>query len=212
MLSNVLPDVSPKLSLLGILATAALLAWMPPAHAKVTRIVIDTKVSPAFGGTSFGTAGQYETLAGRVFGELDPSDSHNTIINDINLAPKNANGKVEYVATFFLVKPIDMSKSSHLMWQDVPNRGGRITIAASSRNDGDIGLSSGWQGDNSGDTGQDANARSLSPIVQNGNDYAVVPIPKNPDGSSVTGVVMGRIMNVGGINSQPIIEHSNPIP
>ena len=79
-------------------------------------------------------------MAGRAFGELDPNDPHNAIINDIKLAPKNANGKVEYMATFFLVKPIDMSKSSHLMWQDVPNRGGRITLAPASRNDGDVGL------------------------------------------------------------------------
>ena len=206
------PDVFRKPFLLAALATATLLAWTPPTQARVTRIIVDMKVSPAFGGASFGTAGQYETLAGRVFGELDPNDPHNTIINDINLAPRNANGKVEYIATFFMVKPIDMSKSSHLMWQDVPNRGGRLTLAVASRNDGDIGLSSGWQGDNSGDTGQDANAGSLMPIVQNGNDYAVVPIPKNPDGSSITGVVMGRIMNVGGVNSQQIIEHSNPIP
>ena len=92
----------------------------------------------------------HETLAGRAFGELDPNDPHNTIITDIRLAPRNANGKVEYMATFFLVKPIDMSRSSHLMWQDVPNRGGRITICASERNKGDIGLSSGWQGDNIG--------------------------------------------------------------
>jgi hypothetical protein len=171
----------------------------------VTKIVIDTKVSPAFGGASYGTAGQYETLAGRVFGELDPNDPHNTIINDIALAPKNAGGKVEYIATFFMVKPIDMSKSSHLLWQDVPNRGGRITLAIASRNDGDIGLSSGWQGDNSGDTAHE-------PTPGNVNDWAVVPIPKNPDGSAITGVVMGRIMNVPGVNSQPIIEHSNPIP
>jgi hypothetical protein len=146
----------------------------------VTKLVIDTKVSPAFGGASFGTAGQYETLAGRVFGELDPNDPHNTIINDIALAPKNAGGKVEYTATFFMVKPIDMSKSSHLLWQDVPNRGGRITLAVASRNDGDIGLSSGWQGDNSGDTAHE-------PTPGNVNDWAVVPIPKNPDGSAITG-------------------------
>src|SRR5207247_5918402 len=145
----------------------------------VTRIVVDTKVSPAFGGASFGTAGQYETLAGRVFGEHQPGDHHNTIINDIDLAPKNTGGKVEYIATFLLVKPIDMSKSSHLMWQDVPNRGGRIVLAAASRNDGDIGLSSGWQGDNSGDTAQ-------IPAPGNTNDYAVVPIPKHPDGSVIT--------------------------
>src|SRR5215470_2249778 len=195
-----------RMRLLGVcIALASTLAFTNLGEARVTRIVIDTKTSPAFGGASFGSAGQYETLAGRVFGELDPSDPHNTIINDINLAPKNANGKVEYSATFFMVKPIDMSKSSHLLWQDVPNRGGRITLDVASRNVGDVGLSSGWQGDNSGATAQ-------VPAPGNTNDYAVVPIAKNLDGSPVTGFVMGRIMNVPGINSQPIIEHSNPIP
>src|ERR1044071_4084661 len=129
-----------------------LLLWTSSAQAEVKRIVIDRKVSPAFDGRSFGSAGQYETLAGRAFGELDPDDPHNRVITDIRLAQRNANGKVEYVATFFLVKPIDMTKSSHLMWHDVPNRGGRITIVEAERVLGDIGLSSGWQGDNSGNT------------------------------------------------------------
>src|SRR5882757_10516050 len=93
----------PRALLLEIGIAAVLLVGIPSVQARVTRIIIDTKVSPAFGGASFGTAGQYETIAGRVFGELDPNDPHNTIINDINLAPKNANGKVEYMATFFMV-------------------------------------------------------------------------------------------------------------
>jgi Alpha/beta hydrolase domain len=182
----------------AVLWLAVLVFCIPTiTSARVTEIVIDNKVSPAFGGQSYGSAGQYETITGRVFGELDPNDPHNAIITDINRASTmNAEGKVEYVATFFLVKPIDMSKSSHLMWQDVPNRGGRITLAAASREDGDIGLSSGWQGDNSGGTAQSNPAR----------DWAIVPVASN-----VTGVVMGRIMNVGGIDSQPIIEHSNPL-
>jgi len=191
-------------ALAGAAAVAALLALTPKAEARVTKILVDTKVSPAFGGASFGAAGQYETLAGRVFGELNPYDRHDAIINDIELAPRNANGKVEYMATFFLVKPIDMSKSSHLMWQDVPNRGGRITLAAASRIDGDVGLSSGWQGDNSGDTAHE-------PTPGNVNDWAVVPIARNRDGSPITGVVMGRILNASGPNSSPIIEHSNPL-
>src|SRR6267143_1006648 len=156
----------------------------PPAGAHIKKIVIDKKVSPAFDGASFGSAGQYETLAGRAFGELDPNDPHNTIITDVKLAPRNANGKVEYVASFYLVKPIDMSKSSGLMWQDVPNRGGRITINVAHRNDGDIGLSSGWQGDNSGRT-----------VPGGDNEYVSVPVAKNPDGSPVTGLVLGRIVN-----------------
>ncbi len=104
---------------------------MATAQAEVKKIVIDKKVSPAPELSSNGPAGPYETLAGRAYGELDPDDPHNAIITDIRLAPRNSNGKVEYMATFFLVKPIDMTKSSHLMWHYVPNRGGRITLDAS---------------------------------------------------------------------------------
>jgi len=131
---------------------AALLALPSVADAHIKKIVIEKKVSPAFDGATFGSAGQYETLAGRAFGELDPNDPRNAIITDIKLAPRNANGKVEYIVSFYLVKPIDMSKASHLLWQDVPNRGGRITINPIERGYGDIGLSTGWQGDNSGRT------------------------------------------------------------
>ena len=94
----------------GSIALAAALFAASPAQARVTKIVIDTKVSPAFSGVDYpaGSGRVYETLAGRVFGELDPTDSHNTIIQDLQLAPRNAAGKVEYSATFFLVKPIDI--------------------------------------------------------------------------------------------------------
>src|SRR5439155_4193002 len=183
------------------LMVSFVLLWVPSADAHVKKIVIDKKVSPAFGGQSFGAAGRYETLAGRAFGELDPNDPHNALITDIRLAPRNANGQVEYVASFFVVKPIDMSKSSHLMWHDVPNRGRRVTIVPAERNDGDIGLSSGWQGDNAGNTAPGAN-----------NDYAVVPTARNPDGSPVTGLVMGRIKNARGVASQPLFIFANPLP
>jgi len=184
----------------GLMVSLGMLS-VSPADAHVRKIVIDKKVSPAFNGQSFGPAGQYETLAGRAFGELDPNDPHNAIITDIKLAPRNANGRVEYVASFFLVKPIDMSRTSHLMWQDVPNRGGRITIPPASRIDGDIGLSSGWQGDNSGRT-----------VPADDNDWVTVPIAKNPDGSPVPGLVLGRIVNASGPDSRPLIINANPVP
>ena len=133
-------------------AVGLVLAMAATAQARVTRIAIEKKVSPAFDGASFGSAGQYETLAGKAFGELDPNDPHNAVIQDIKLAPRNARGMVEYTATFQIVKPVDMSKASHLMWHDVPNRAGRLTIVPIERANGDIGLSSGWQGDNSGAT------------------------------------------------------------
>ncbi|MDA1185677.1 MAG: alpha/beta hydrolase domain-containing protein [Acidobacteria bacterium] len=180
---------------------AALIAWTPTAQAEVKKIVVDTKVSPAFDGQVYGNAGQYETLAGRAFGELDPNDPHNRIITDIQLAPRNANGMVEYIASFFVVKPIDMSKSSHLMWHRVPNRGGRITIGEIERRAGDIGLSSGWQGDSSGRT-----------VPGDDNDYAIVPAARNADGSPVTGPVLGRIVNASGPDSSPMRVNANPVP
>ena len=160
-----IPTLRWKCSALAVVVGTALLAVAQPGYSRITRIVIDTKASPAFNGADLRQRRPpYETLAGRAFGELDPNDAHNTIINDIPLAPRNADGKVEYMATFFLVKPIDMTQEQRLLWQDVPNRGGRITIAALERNDGDVGLSSGWQADNSGATAQ-------SPAPGNTNDY-----------------------------------------
>src|SRR5215475_3063241 len=106
MMRSNLPGPSRRSAALGAVALALLLVWAAPTHARVSRIVVDTKVSPAFNGQSFGSTGQYETLAGRAFGELDPNDPHNAIIQDIALAPRNARGMVEYTASFQLVKPI----------------------------------------------------------------------------------------------------------
>ena len=194
---------STRNALLLAAASGVLAAGMvaTDANAKVTRIVIERKNSPAFDGANFGTAGQYEQLIGKAYGELDPKDPHNAIIQDINLAPKNAKGMVEYMATFQITKPIDMSKASHLMWHDVPNRSGRITIVPAERNLGDVGLSSGWQGDASGVT-----------APKETNDYVVVPVAHNADGSPITGLVLGRIMNASGPGSQMMYTHTNPIP
>jgi hypothetical protein len=191
--------LKPSAVLAAALAAAALAT---PADARVTRIEIDTKVSPAFGGASYGTVGRYETLAGRAYGELDPRDPLNAIITDLDLAPRNRRGKVEYITTFFVVKPIDMSRASGLMWHDVPNRGGRLTLSTDLRAAGDVGLSSGWQGDNSGATAYG------TPDA----DYVVVPVARNRDGSPITGRVMGRILNASGPESRPMIVHSNPVP
>jgi len=183
------------------LLALVLVSAATPAQADVRKIVVERRVSPAFEGRSYGSVGQYETLSGRAYGELDPADPRNAIITDIRLAPRNRRGMVEYVATFYLVKPIDMSRSSRLLWHDVPNRGGRITIGVQERNFGDVGLSSGWQGDQSGGTAPGAD-----------NDYVIVPVARNPDGSSITGPVIGRIVNASGPQSRRMIVHSSPVP
>jgi hypothetical protein len=197
-------------TLLVVAAGLALLAWAPPANARVTRIVIDT-MQPI--------AGQpYEALRGRAFGELDPAHPQNAIITDLQLAPRNADGKVEYVASFLIRKPTDMGAASGVLWHDVPNRGGNVALPADSFAARDAQLLSGWQGDNSGATAVPANAGCLPPYVlpcaapTSTNHWVKVPVAKNPDASAITGRVMGRILNASGVNSQPMIVHSNPLP
>ena len=86
------------------------LASLPSqAEARVTKIVVATKESPTYSGQAFASVGQYEKLVGTAFGEINPNDPHNAIITDIQLAPRNARGNVEYAATFTLIKPIDFA-------------------------------------------------------------------------------------------------------
>src|SRR5262245_61092255 len=93
-----------------------------PAEARITNIRIDSRVV-AYGGASFGSVGQYETLRGVAFGEVDPNDPLNEVITDIKLAPRNARGMVEYNMDFWISKPVDMSRANGTVLHDVPNRG-----------------------------------------------------------------------------------------
>lgn len=45
---------------------------------------------------------------GRAFGELDPRDPQNAVIVNIDRAPVNARGMVEYVVDFYILKPVDV--------------------------------------------------------------------------------------------------------
>src|SRR5713226_1073513 len=106
-----------------------------PAYARVKKVQISAKESPTFGGYSWPGVGQYEKIVGKAFGELDPKDPKNAVIVDLQLAPKNANGKVDYSFDFYILKPIDLAKGNHKMLYEPPNRG-RKTHAALNRGAG----------------------------------------------------------------------------
>src|SRR5437016_12873792 len=95
--------------------TAALLGAIGSSEARVTQITITQRTSPLFNGQSFGSVGMYEQIRGTAKGEIDPADRRNALITDIQFAPRNARGNVEYTATFTVVKPIDLSKGSGVM-------------------------------------------------------------------------------------------------
>ena len=155
-----------------------LLVCVTGINAHVTRMVVEKRESPAYGGQVFGQAGQYETLSGHFYGELDPKDPHNKIITDIALAPRNARGMVEYSATFAISKPVDMSKASGVLFYNVPNRGGGAPTGSP---EGHVSVVSGWQGD-------------IAPRA--GLQTITVPVAKNADGSAITGPVIERFINM----------------
>jgi hypothetical protein len=191
------------------MAVAVALAWTPSGEARVTRIVIDATEDIA---NPVDASRPYEQLTGRAFGELDPYRRHNELITDLRLAPRNANDKVEYVASFRIRKPKNTNDMSGVMWHDVPNRGGNVNFPNDSFGASDAQLLSGWQGDNSGATVVPANAGCLPPYVAPcaapvfANHYVKLPVL-----AGVTGKIFGRIINRSGTNAALNVQNS-PVP
>ncbi|HEX6213911.1 MAG TPA: hypothetical protein VFZ38_03785, partial [Vicinamibacterales bacterium] len=94
------------------------------ADASVTRLQIDRR-EIVLNGRPFGAAGPYEKLSGKVHFALDPALPQNAIIVDLNLAPKNAKGLVEFSADFYLLKPVDPGRGNGRLFYEAGNRGSK---------------------------------------------------------------------------------------
>jgi len=87
-----------------------------------------SRVEKVFDEMSFGSAGTYEKIAGRAFGEVDPAHRLNAGIVNLDKVPRNSAGRVEYWVDFCLLKPTDVSKSNRRLLLDVPNRGDKLAL------------------------------------------------------------------------------------
>jgi len=92
------------------------------AHVARVEIVSRTDVQD---GRAFGLAGSYERIVGRVYFAVKPENVHNRQIVDLDKAPRNAQGEVEFSADLYLYKPKDMNKGNGAVLFEVSNRGGR---------------------------------------------------------------------------------------
>jgi hypothetical protein len=94
------------------------------SHAAVTSIhVIDR--SDVLGNTSFGSAGPYERIVAKANFAVDPKLPANRIINDIDLAPRNEAGLVEFAADIYVLKPRDPARGNGTALYEVSNRGNK---------------------------------------------------------------------------------------
>src|SRR6202521_2912081 len=104
---------------------AALVVVAPAMmRAEVTRVEITSR-QDVLAGKPFGTVGAYEKLTGKVYFAVLPDNPHNRIVADIDKAPRNAQGKVEFSADLFILKPKDPSRGNGVVFFDVVNRGNK---------------------------------------------------------------------------------------
>jgi alpha/beta hydrolase family protein len=172
----------------------ALVLAAAPADARITRIEITRVESPTFGGASFGAVGTYDKLVGRAFGEVDPRDRDNAGIQDLELAPRNPRGNVEYSMDIYILTPHDRARGNATIFYDAVNRGNKVVLGLF--NFGAVGgneptaagdgflqsqgytvVWSGWQADVAAGGGR----MTLS-----------VPVAHRRDGAEITGRVRGE--------------------
>lgn len=117
------------------------------ANARVTRVEITERTDIA--------RGAYERLIGKVYFALDPANPHNRVVVDLDRAPRNAKGEVEFSADLFMLRPKTRSEA---MFVEISNRGGRSAVLNPERDDfllrhGFTVASVGWQFDARPDAG-----------------------------------------------------------
>ena len=94
----------------------------------ITDISI-THVADFADGHEFGAAGAYVRIKGMARGVLDPAAPANAVIVDLDKAPVNANGLVEYAVDFDMLRPKDPPHGGAILVYDVPNRGAKRILS-----------------------------------------------------------------------------------
>ncbi|HEV7394049.1 MAG TPA: alpha/beta hydrolase domain-containing protein [Burkholderiales bacterium] len=92
-----------------------------------TRLDIRTRAA-VLDEKPFGDAGAYEKIAGTMHFAIDPAHLLHRQITDIDAVQKNSQGRVEFSADFYLLRPADARKGNGRLLVDVPNRGRKVAL------------------------------------------------------------------------------------
>src|SRR5947209_1844352 len=97
-------------------------------QARVERVEILSR-GDILDGKLFGDAGAYEKIVGKIHFAVKPDDPHNKLIVDLDKAPRNAAGDVEFASDFYLLRPKEAGRASGSALIEIPNRGGKGILA-----------------------------------------------------------------------------------
>src|SRR5579862_3819111 len=87
------------------------------AQAAVTRVEITSRADDSHPG--------YEQITGKIYFAVDPRLAANKIIVDVDRAPRNSKGLVEFSSDLYVLKPKDAAKSNGTALLEISNRGGK---------------------------------------------------------------------------------------
>lgn len=104
-----------------------LIAAAMVSPAALYRIYVEERTD-VLGGRNFGNAGPYERIVGKAHFLVDPNLPANKLIADIEKAPRNADGMVEFSADFYMLKPRDPALGNGTLVFDVVNRGNKVML------------------------------------------------------------------------------------
>ena len=91
------------------------------------RLQIDVR-EPFAEGTSFGNVGGYERLSGRALFAIDPKGPAYRNVVDLQYAPLNSDGLVEYSTEVYILKPVNLERGNRRLLYDVNNRGHKRVV------------------------------------------------------------------------------------
>jgi len=89
------------------------------ARAEVTRVDITTRADVGLSG--------YEKIVGTIHFAIDPRNPHNRIVVDLEKAPVNANGLVEFSSDLYVLRP-KATPGNGVALVDILNRGNKIAL------------------------------------------------------------------------------------
>jgi hypothetical protein len=118
-----------KHSLSAIALAVSITGLVQPLAAKVVKFEIVRTESPAFEGRSFGTVGTYDRIIARATIAVAPNDPRNSVIVDVDRAPRNPEGLVEAVSDVEILRPTVAANGNRRLFYEVLNRGGKLGLA-----------------------------------------------------------------------------------
>ena len=97
----------------------------------LTELEITRRTSFA-SGEGFGEVGAYELLEGTAHYVVDPSHARNRAVVDLELAPRNSSGAVEFSSDFAVLQPVNVDRGNRRILFDVVNRGRKTALTFNS--------------------------------------------------------------------------------